>query len=46
MACADGVDDFMRWFFMRTLDGSDFYRLGWRVDEFGMVKIGVVVCGG
>ena len=37
---------FLRWvFFSGTVDGSDLYGFGWRVDEYGMVKIGCGFCG-
>ena len=45
MTCADGVDDFVRWVFSGTVDSNDVYGFGWRVDEYGMVKIGCGFCG-
>ena len=43
MSCADGVDDFVRWVFSGAVNGSDLYRFGCYVDEYGMVVVGSVV---
>ena len=45
MPCADGVDDSVRWVFSGAVNGSDLYRFGFCVDEYGMVTFGCAFGG-